>query len=648
MAREFDELQSMMARRRGRSNPQDPSVDTFRERFAPFSTDPSGDLRELIEKEQKFREGDTPVRPGRKERYGDPTKVISQYIPPSTSATNMKQFPLPPAPATPETTGVRPPPPRGLGLPEGGQGLEGVAAGTLPPPPFLQLIERLHQQRNEAQGIPGRARGGPIEADRSYVVGERGPERVVLAGADGQVPIPEGFSLEPPPKPMAIPEGFSLKPPEPNLPAPGAGTMPNETAMAPAAAPMAGVSQWSPDEAEQAREVAAARLAQGAQPQGGRQEGAATRAIEAVVPALGAEAQRVGNIAKGAIQEGDLPPAQAMEAALAVNPASVAYRTGLGVARAALPSVKAAEGIHRAAQEVGVDIPKAALAGENMQATARGLAAVPIGGAPLRRAATQADEQLAAAGTAAAARPTGEAVGQDVAGGHVRKGITAAGEAPPARLQALARKSNEDAIGEIVRMAGSKTGADAASLSQLRKYVPAENQAEVQSALISRLGRGSTGEFDADTWIRNYGNLSDRGKNALFGRESADLRTHLDAIEAVARRAESWQQFNQKRSTLGTKVGTAAVLAGAWAAPMATLTALVPARALSGWLARSATAAPLAQYSRAYERVVRTNGAPQAMAAFGLAVKNMNSNLGTTLTPDDILQAGSGGGGSQE
>ena len=45
MAREFDYLQPNEPRW-GRLNPVDPSVDTFRQRWAPFSSDPVGDYIE--------------------------------------------------------------------------------------------------------------------------------------------------------------------------------------------------------------------------------------------------------------------------------------------------------------------------------------------------------------------------------------------------------------------------------------------------------------------------------------------------------------------------------------------------------------------------------------------------------------------------
>src|SRR5678816_2097535 len=90
MATRFDQLDSevppSLNPRMRRVNPVDPSVDTFRQRFAPFSSDPVGDFIE-----QQPSPG-RPVAPGTRERFLDPTKVIAGPVPtPDTP----KEFPIP-------------------------------------------------------------------------------------------------------------------------------------------------------------------------------------------------------------------------------------------------------------------------------------------------------------------------------------------------------------------------------------------------------------------------------------------------------------------------------------------------------------------------------------------------------------------------
>jgi len=169
----------------------------------------------------------------------------------------------------------------------------------------------------------------------------------------------------------------------------------------------------------------------------------------------------------------------------------------------------------------------------------------------------------------------------------------------------------------------------------------------MQSALIDQFGRSkATGTFDPATWVRSYSNLSDRGKDVLFGQGSDALRRHLDAIESVSRRAPSWQQFEKGRATLGTKVGVASLVGtavGAGMAPLKLLATVIPMSILSRSLSKASTAAPVAQFSKAYERVVRTQGGPQSIAALTIAVRNMNNTLDTNVSVDDVLKGGASG-----
>lgn len=67
--------------------PVDPSRDTFDERYRPI--DP---MRDYLN-----RDKGTPVRPGYQERFGDPSKVISQGgLPPSVNAPPPRTAPLAP------------------------------------------------------------------------------------------------------------------------------------------------------------------------------------------------------------------------------------------------------------------------------------------------------------------------------------------------------------------------------------------------------------------------------------------------------------------------------------------------------------------------------------------------------------------------
>jgi hypothetical protein len=326
-------------------------------------------------------------------------------------------------------------------------------------------------------------------------------------------------------------------------------------------------------------------------------------------------------VAKKAVQTGDIAPDDAIQAALLANPASVAYRTGMGVAKAALTPLEAAQ------RETGVmAIPRAALKGAE------------TADAKTAAAAQKASEQLQAAVPASGTTA-------DVAGGHVRAALEAAGDKVPPRLSILGRRSqsNEDTLNLLVDMAKSKHDVDVSAVAALRRFVPKEQQEAVQGAIVERLGRDAVG-FSPGTWVRNYGEMTPRAKNVLFGSDNP-LRTHLDAIETVSRAAPTWERLEaggargplMKGAIAG---GAGLLLGGPVVAPLAALGAYIPAKILSNGLAKPATAAPIAQWSKAYERVVRSGGGPQSIAAFTIATRNLNNTLGVEVDADKVLRGG--------
>jgi hypothetical protein len=362
--------------------------------------------------------------------------------------------------------------------------------------------------------------------------------------------------------------------------------------------------------------------------------------------------------AEQAIKTGDLSPEDAMNVAMTATPVGVAYRTGTAIARATrtLPEQQQIE--------TGVkSIPRAATGGETAQTLGRSITGVPIIGSGVRKAAQRSTEELQAAGTAAAARPTGAVPSQDEAGALVRSALESAtgkkgpptpfgaveaptGAGPTKTFSTMLGKSDEDMIGQLARMSSeTKAGANVEALAHVRGAVPTESWPTVQGALIERMGKApATGEFSPGAWVRQYGSMSEKAKSIVFGPSGSPLRTHLDAIEGVSRRAPSWQQLHQGRAALGTAIGTVGLIgtaAGAITDPLTTLKTVVgtalPLGIMARWLSRPATAAPIAQWSKAYERMARSGGAPQALAAFTIATRNMANSLGINVSVGDFL-----------
>lgn len=425
------------------------------------------------------------------------------------------------------------------------------------------------------------------------------------------------------------------------LPAPTAGALAPEPATPPSLpAPSAG---QGPAPSEDPFERAALRTARAVRPPQGRTEGTVTAAITGVPGAVYGELERQNEMARRAFENPS--PENVLPAALGALPVAPVSR---GMTK--IMSDLALTPEQKAARAIGIEsIPKVADSGTTMQAVGKVLSGIPAIGRPLRKSAERASEELQAVGQRAAALPTGAEVAQDVAGAKVKSGVVSAfseAETVPGWAKQILRKSDEDAIGAIVRMASeAKAGANVRQLVQLRKIVPVEDQPAVQSAIISRLGRSAkTGEFEAEQWIKGYGNLSERGKNILFGQ--GGLRQHLDSIEAVSRRAPTWEQFGKERGMLRTpRLGPLSLLSagviGYTTGPLGLLGTVIPMRQLAKSLSKPGPAASVAAWGRSLESLVRSRGGPTALAKFKLATRNLSNTLGQDFDWTDFVKGGS-------
>jgi hypothetical protein len=542
--------------------PVDPSADTFRKRFEPFSSDPIGD--KIIEQlNQQRRLPGTPVAPGYQERYGDPTKVIS----------------------------------------EADTGTKSDASSNAP---------------------------APMTAPKGFVFADEPP-----APTQASVP-PKGFVFadEPPPQPVerepAFNAGSSRDPaeyPRWEKPSPP-GITPSPAGLVKAAI------QYGPTIAETA----------------------------------GGMVNRVADLAKKGFTEGTLPPNEMMELATMGTPAAPMGMSSKVISRLAQPPLE------RALMELGIHtVPTATKYGPTGESVAKLAAAVPVGGAPLRAAADATDKALLEAGKRSSAIPTGAAVGQNEAGAAVRQGVrdtiasanevgavlprpsaipvSAASDAVssvfpaasiPNSFRTVMRQSNEDIIGTIVKTAAeTKAGANINALGELRGAVPTAEWPKAQSAIITRLGKaGPAGEFTPAAFTENYNALSEAGKNIVFGGKADPLRRHLDSIAEVQKNAANWRKYSTSSVSLGAKLGAGSLFTGAaWAGgPLGFLALFMPVGTVSKIMARPTTAAPLADWSRAAERVFRSGGAPQAVAGFKMATTNLSNTIGIDIDPDAILK----------
>jgi hypothetical protein len=196
----------------------------------------------------------------------------------------------------------------------------------------------------------------------------------------------------------------------------------------------------------------------------------------------------------------------------------------------------------------------------------------------------------------------------------------------------------EQVFERLVAMAGSSSRADINRLAQARKVMGKADWNEVASTVVSRLGRDVEGNFTPDRFVTAYSKLSDAGKNILFKSTDQKLAPYLDDIAQVSSRFKQLNKFANPSGTARNVIG-GGLGAAIFVEPLTVLTTLVGNRVAANALAKPASAASVAKWSRANEAWVRTP-TPSKMAAYALATRNLISTLGDkNVTPGDFVRA---------
>lgn len=162
-------------------------------------------------------------------------------------------------------------------------------------------------------------------------------------------------------------------------------------------------------------------------------------------------------------------------------------------------------------------------------------------------------------------------------------------------------KAGEGIIDRVVAMASTKSSADAARLSQLRRTAGADQWREVSAAAIQRLGRNQSNQFSADIFLKNFRQLSPRGAQLLFRSTGQD--DLYQALQQLSNVSESLQQFSRLGNPSGTGGVTALLSAIAGAATGnvgATAAIMVGGRGAGFLMSRPRVVRAMHRYARAY------------------------------------------------
>lgn len=210
-------------------------------------------------------------------------------------------------------------------------------------------------------------------------------------------------------------------------------------------------------------------------------------------------------------------------------------------------------------------------------------------------------------------------------------------------------RSGEGISNAIIRMASSSVSGDIETLAKARSAVPKEVWQDIASTAIGRLGVSRNGEWTPAAFATDFRKLSDRGRALLFRSVgSGDVLPFLDDIAKVSQQFVDRGKLANTSGTAGHNALYAAggaivagVTTGRWEPPLIAIGGIVGANGMSRLLARPATAASVARWSRVYSAFAKSP-TPASQARLELASRNLSNTAaanGVTIEPSEIMRS---------
>lgn len=210
-------------------------------------------------------------------------------------------------------------------------------------------------------------------------------------------------------------------------------------------------------------------------------------------------------------------------------------------------------------------------------------------------------------------------------------------------------RSGEGVAGAIIRMASNGASADLETLAKARSAVPKEVWQDIASTAINNLGRSRNGEFTPAAFATNFRNLSDRGRALLF--RSVGSGDVLPFLNDIAEVSQKFVDRGKLANTSGTAGHNALYAAGgaiatglahsSWVEPLTAIGGIATINGVARLLARPATAASVARWSRVYNTFAQTQ-APTARVALGIASRNLANTAasnGVKFDPAELMKS---------
>lgn len=210
-------------------------------------------------------------------------------------------------------------------------------------------------------------------------------------------------------------------------------------------------------------------------------------------------------------------------------------------------------------------------------------------------------------------------------------------------------RSGEGVAGAIIRAASNGPSADLETLAKARSAVPKEVWQDIASTAIGKLGTGRNGEWTPAAFATDFRKLSDRGKALLFRSVgSGDVLPFLNDIAEVSQKFVDRGKLANTSGTAGHNALYAtggAVLSGlahgSFVEPLTAIGGIAGINGVARLLARPATAASVARWSRIYNTFATSN-APTARVGLEMASRNLANTAaanGVRFNPADLMKS---------
>lgn len=210
-------------------------------------------------------------------------------------------------------------------------------------------------------------------------------------------------------------------------------------------------------------------------------------------------------------------------------------------------------------------------------------------------------------------------------------------------------RSGEGIAGAIIRAASNGASADLETLAKARSAVPKEVWQDIASTAIGRLGTARNGEWTPAAFATDFRKLSDRGKALLFRSVgSGDVLPFLNDIAEVSQKFVDRGKLANTSGTAGHNAlyATGGAIAagishGSFIEPLTAIGGIAGINGIARLLARPATAASVARWSRIYNTFAQSQ-APAARIGLEIASRNLANTAaanGVKFSPSDLMRA---------